>query len=98
VLPRGLVLCGFTFVASSLTQLRLYGETMECFPRGTHIRWLNLAIILGILSLLAFDLYQGLSSQPMIPSEGCGLGLLMNLRELMGEDPASIGETLLNQR
>jgi hypothetical protein len=51
---------------------------MECFPRGPHIRWLNLAIILGILSLLAFDLYQGLSGQPMIPSEGCGLGLSMN--------------------
>jgi hypothetical protein len=47
---------------------------------------------------LAFDLYQALDGQPLIPYQGCGLGLLMNLRELMGEDPAPIGEMLLIQR
>jgi hypothetical protein len=45
---------------------------------------------------LAFDLYRALQGEPLEPYQGCGLGLLMNLRELMGEaegpDP---GETLL---
>jgi hypothetical protein len=34
---------------------------------------------------LAFDLYRGLRRDPLVPYQGCGLGLLMNLRELMGE-------------
>jgi hypothetical protein len=33
---------------------------------------------------LALDLYQALDSQPAIPYQGCGLGLRINLRELMG--------------
>jgi hypothetical protein len=41
-----------------------------------------------------FALYQALDGQPPIPYQGCGLGLLMNPRDLMGEDPAPIGETL----
>jgi hypothetical protein len=48
---------------------------------------------------LAFDLYRALHGEPLDPYQGCGLGLLMNLRELMGEaegpDP---GNTLLLQR
>jgi hypothetical protein len=46
---------------------------------------------------LAFDLYRGLCGDPKVPYQGCGFGLLMNLRELMGEDPAPIGETLVIQ-
>jgi len=46
---------------------------------------------------LVFHLYQALDGQPAIPYQGCGLGLLMNLRECMGEDPAPIGETLVLQ-
>ena len=42
---------------------------------------------------LAFDLDQGLRSGLVVPHQGCGLGLLMNLQELMGEDPAPIDET-----
>ena len=34
---------------------------------------------------LAFDLYQVLDSQPLIPYQGCGFGLMMNLKALMGE-------------
>lgn len=45
--------------------------------------------------LLAWHLYQQLDGQPFMPYRGCGLGLLMSLRELMGEDPAEIGATLL---
>jgi hypothetical protein len=40
---------------------------------------------------LAFDVYQILDGQPLIPYQGCGLGLMMNLKALMGErgpDPA----------
>jgi hypothetical protein len=40
---------------------------------------------------LAFDLYQFLDGQPLVPYQGCGFGLMMNLKELMGErgpDPA----------
>jgi hypothetical protein len=44
---------------------------------------------------LAFDLYRGLRGEPLDPYQGCGFGLLMNLRELMGEDAAAMGETLL---
>jgi hypothetical protein len=47
---------------------------------------------------LAFALYQALDGQPPIPYQGCGLGLLINLQELMGEahgpDPT---ETILLQ-
>jgi len=43
---------------------------------------------------VALALYQALEGQPPIPYQGCGLGLLMHLRELMGEDPAPIAETL----
>jgi hypothetical protein len=47
---------------------------------------------------LAFDFYRGLRGDPLVPYQGCGFGLLMNLRELMGEYPAPIGETLVIQR
>jgi hypothetical protein len=43
---------------------------------------------------VAFALCEAIEGQPAIPYQGCGLGLLMNLRECMGEDPAPIGETL----
>ncbi len=43
---------------------------------------------------LALAFYDGLDGQPPIHYQGCGLRLLMNLRECMGEDPAPIGETL----
>jgi hypothetical protein len=42
---------------------------------------------------LAFDLYQVLDGQPLIPYRGCGFGLMMNLKALMGEwgpDPAGM--------
>ena len=45
--------------------------------------------------LFAWHLYQGLDGQPYSPYQGCGLGLLMDLRCFMGEDPAEIGSTLL---
>jgi hypothetical protein len=44
---------------------------------------------------LAWHLYQGLDGQPFTPYAGCGLGLLMDLRGWMGEDPAEIGATIL---
>jgi hypothetical protein len=44
---------------------------------------------------LAWQLYQGLDGEPCTPYAGCGLGLLMNLRDRMGEDPAEIGATIL---
>ncbi|HEX9869589.1 MAG TPA: hypothetical protein VGC99_13535 [Candidatus Tectomicrobia bacterium] len=44
---------------------------------------------------LAFALYQHLDGQPPTPYAGCGLGLLMDLRSFMGEDPAEIGSTIL---
>jgi hypothetical protein len=34
---------------------------------------------------LAFDLYQVLDGQPLMPYPGCGFGLIMNLKALMGE-------------
>jgi hypothetical protein len=34
---------------------------------------------------LAFDFYQILDGQPLIPYQGCGFGLMMNLKELMDE-------------
>jgi hypothetical protein len=58
----GLVLCGFTFVASYFTQFRLYGETMQWVTPGTHVRWLNLAIIFGTLGLLAFAAGSGFAA------------------------------------
>jgi hypothetical protein len=45
--------------------------------------------------LLAWHLYQGLDGQPFTPYQSCGLGLLMDLRSFMGEDPAEIGATIL---
>jgi hypothetical protein len=45
--------------------------------------------------LLAWHLYQGLDAQPFTPYQGCGLGLLMDLRSFMREDPAEIGATIL---
>jgi hypothetical protein len=47
---------------------------------------------------LAFDLYRALRGEPIVPYQGCGLGLLMNLRELMGEEAAAMGETLVIRR
>ena len=44
---------------------------------------------------LAWHLYQGLDGEPFTPYAGCGLGLLMDLRNFMGEDPAEIGATIL---
>jgi hypothetical protein len=44
---------------------------------------------------LAFDLYQELDGQSSIPSRGCGFGLLITLRDLMGEDPAELGATVV---
>jgi hypothetical protein len=44
---------------------------------------------------LAFDLYQALDGQPPAEYRSCGFGLLMTLKELMGEDPAEIGATIL---
>jgi hypothetical protein len=43
---------------------------------------------------LAWALDQALEGQPVIPYQGCGLGLLVHVREGIGEDPAPIGETL----
>jgi hypothetical protein len=37
-------------------------------------------------ALLAWHLYQGLAGEPFTPYRGCGLGLTMDLRRLMGED------------
>jgi len=34
---------------------------------------------------LAFDLYEVLDGQPLIRYQGCGFGLMMTLKELMGE-------------
>jgi hypothetical protein len=34
---------------------------------------------------LAFDLYQVLEGQPLMPYQGCGFGLMMNLKALMDE-------------
>jgi hypothetical protein len=53
----GLFFCGLAFVASYLTQLRLYNESMGLSVSGFVIRhtfWLNLAIMLALLSLVAF--------------------------------------------
>ena len=45
--------------------------------------------------LLAWHLYQGLDGQPFTPYQGCGLGLLMDLRSFMGENPTETGATIL---
>jgi hypothetical protein len=47
---------------------------------------------------VALALYDALEGGPLGPYQGCGLGLLMSLRERRGEDPAPIGETLVIQR
>jgi hypothetical protein len=42
---------------------------------------------------LAFGLYQVRDGRPLMPYQGCGLGLMMNLKGLMGErgpDPTRI--------
>lgn len=55
----GLAFCGFAFVASYLTQLVLYNETVgNPVPRwlGRHSRWLWAAIVLVVLSLSAFSI------------------------------------------
>ena len=45
---------------------------------------------------LAFDLYQALDGQPLIPYQDCGFGLMMNLKALMGErGPDPTGTILL---
>jgi hypothetical protein len=44
---------------------------------------------------LAWQLYQDLDGEPLTPYQGCGLGLLMSLRDRMGEDPAELGATIL---
>jgi hypothetical protein len=36
---------------------------------------------------LAWQLYQGLDGEPFTPYAGCGLGLLVNVRDRLGEDP-----------
>jgi hypothetical protein len=46
---------------------------------------------------LAFDLYQILDGQPLMPYQGCGFGLMMNLKALMGErDPDPTGTILVD--
>jgi hypothetical protein len=40
-------------------------------------------------------LYDGLDGIPSTPYKGCGLGLLMSVRALMGEDPAPIGDIIV---
>lgn len=54
----GLVLCGLAFVASYLTQLRLYNEAVAApgSGAGRHELWLRLAIGLAMLSLFAFSI------------------------------------------
>jgi hypothetical protein len=45
---------------------------------------------------LAFDFYQVLDGQPLIPYQGCDFGLMMNLKELMGErGPDPVGTILV---
>jgi Caudovirus prohead serine protease len=44
---------------------------------------------------LAFDLYQVLDGQPRIPYQGCGFGLMMNLKALMGERSPDPSGTIL---
>jgi hypothetical protein len=46
---------------------------------------------------LALAFYDGPEGQLPTPYQGCGLGLLMDLRECTGEDPAPTGETLVLQ-
>ncbi len=52
----GLLLCGFAFAGSYLTQLWLYNESMGRGARRRHTRWLWLTMSLGLLSLGAFGL------------------------------------------
>jgi hypothetical protein len=54
----------------------------------------------AILNRLILDVPQALCARDAHVFDwhlyhGCGLGLLMDLRRLMGEDPAEIGETIL---
>jgi hypothetical protein len=44
---------------------------------------------------LAFDFYQVLDGQPLMPYQGCGFGLMMNLKALMGEQGPDPTETIL---
>jgi hypothetical protein len=44
---------------------------------------------------LAFDLYQVLDGQPLIPYRGCGFGLLMHLKEVIGERGLDTARTIL---
>src|SRR5262249_5116149 len=51
----GLVLCGLAFIASYLTQLRLYNESVGRAGRIIfHQLWLRIALICVLLSILAF--------------------------------------------
>jgi hypothetical protein len=53
----GLVCCGLAFIASYVTQLRLYNESVRPTDNNkytTHPYWLNLAMFLCILSIGAF--------------------------------------------
>jgi hypothetical protein len=40
-------------------------------------------------------LYDGLDGIPPTLYKGCGLGLFMSVRAVMGEDPAPIGDTIV---
>jgi hypothetical protein len=44
---------------------------------------------------LALAFYQALDGQPPLPYQGCGLGLLITLRERMGEAGPDPTETML---
>jgi hypothetical protein len=46
---------------------------------------------------LALALYDALEGEPM-PVYGCGFGAMWSLRRRMGEDPATIGDTLMLRR
>ncbi len=51
----GLVLCGFAFIASYLTQLRLYNESVGRSGRIIfHQHWLRIALACVLLSIVAF--------------------------------------------
>jgi hypothetical protein len=44
---------------------------------------------------LVLMLYDGLDGIPPTLYKGCGLGLFMSVRAVMGEDPAPIGDTIV---
>jgi hypothetical protein len=50
----GLGLAGATAVVSYIMQLRLYGETIGTAEGNLHSVWLKIAIVLSVLSLIAF--------------------------------------------